>query len=79
MREESVQVIHRKKQQNLEPENSPNHIVVTWDLILSFHPEMHRMTDATLRLTDVKYNENMAESDRTAWDHKLGGGDMIVC
>lgn len=77
-RPETVQVVHRKQQQNLVPEDSPDHLVVTWELLMTFTRDMVNMTDCALKLTKVEYNENMNPDARKAWEQKLVGGNVRI-
>jgi len=79
IRDETVQVVHRKKQQKCVAKDDPNHLEVQWELIMTFErPEMVRMTSATLHLVSLNLHEEMEESEVERWNAKLCGGHLKV-
>jgi len=79
IRDETVQVVHRKKQQKCVAKDDPNHLEVQWELIMTFErPDMVRMTSATLHLVNLNLHEEMEENKVKEWNAKLCGGNLKV-
>jgi len=78
IREDTVQVYHRKKQQSVAPENSPEHVILRWELVLTFERNMQRMTSATLNLIGLELSPNMPEDNQKLWKAKLCEGNLRV-
>lgn len=76
--DETVQVVHRKKQQKCVREDDPDHLTVQWELIMTFERDMVRMTSATLQLVNLNLHENMEKQKVNHYNAKLCGGNLRV-
>jgi hypothetical protein len=70
---EFAAVTHRRWEQNLQPETSPEHFEVCWEMRVSFDSHVTRPTAVDLRIRQVRCHQDMKPELRKKIEDTLRG------